>query len=277
MENAAQLTSNAEQKKNMNKKKKFLKDQKGFFLSTASVFVALLIWEIISRTRIVDPLFISSPTEIAKAASQMVFESTFWYDLGISGYEFIVGFTLAVLFGIPFGIFSGWNKTFYHLFNPYISALYMTPRVAFMPVIIIAFGIGPASKIVVVFLMSIFPIIINAQKAMNTLDQNLVKAARAFTATEWQIFKTVALPSTVPFLITGIRLGIGQGLIGVVVGELFASMAGIGFQLTNAGQNLQTDRMFVGVLVITVLGVVLTSLVEIVEKHFSSWRPEKDR
>lgn len=255
---------------------KTYKDQRGTILSTVSVLVVLVLWEIVSRKQIIDPLFISSPTAIIKAAGQMLKEPVFWKDLGVSGYEFAVGFALAVAFGIPFGVFSGWNKTFYHLFNPYVSALYVTPRVAFMPVIVIAFGIGPASKMVVVFLMSVFPIIINAQKAMHTLDQNLIRAARAFTATQWQIFKTIALPSTVPFLLTGIRLGIGQGLIGVVVGELFASMAGIGFELTNYGQNLRTDRMFVGVLVITILGILLTSIVGMVEKHFSSWRPEKD-
>lgn len=253
----------------------FLRDNKGVMLSGLSIVVFLALWELVSFQKWVDPLFISSPSAIAKKAMVMVQEPVFWGDLAVSGYEFIVGFLLAVVIGIPFGIFSGWNKTFNSLFSPYVSVLYMTPRVAFMPIILIAFGIGPASKIVVVFLMSIFPIIINAQKAMYTLDNNLLKAAKAFTASEWQIFKTIALPSTVPFLLTGIRLGIGQGLIGVVVGELFASTAGIGFQLTNAGQNLQTDRMFVGVLVITLIGIVLTSFVGLVEKYFSSWRPEK--
>lgn len=255
---------------------KLLKEQKGLILSTVSVLFVLVLWELISHYKIVDPLFISSPLAIASAAIVMFGEARFWSDLGISGYEFVVGFGLAVCLGIPLGVFSGWNKTFYHLVNPYISAMYVTPRVALMPVIIIAFGIGPASKIVVVFLMSLFPIIMNAQRAMHTLDQNLIKAARAFTASEWQIFRTIALPSTVPFLLTGIRLGIGQGLIGVVVGELFASTAGIGYQLTNAGQNLQTDRMFVGVAVIATIGIILTSIVGMIEKHFSSWRPEKE-
>ncbi|MGG1401399.1 ABC transporter permease [Bacillus salipaludis] len=257
------------------KTKKISKNQKGAILSTISVIVFLILWEVVSRNEWIDPLFISSPLAIVKAAVVMVQDPNFWHDMGISGYEFLVGFLFAVVIGIPMGVFSGWNSTFNAIVNPFISALYVTPRVALMPVIIIAFGIGPESKMVVVFLMSFFPIIMSAQKAMHTLDQNLIKAARIFTASEWQIFKTIALPSTVPFLLTGIRLGVGQGLIGVVVGELFASAAGIGFQLTNAGQNLQTDRMFVGVLVITLSGIILTALVGLVEKHFSSWQPEK--
>ena len=156
----------------------------------------------------------------------------------------MAGFALAILVGIPIGVFSGWNKYFNAIVNPFISGLYVTPKVALLPVIVIAFGIGPASKLLSYFLMAFFPIVMSAQKAMVTLDQNLIKAARTFNASEFQIFKTIALPSTVPFLLNGIRLGIGQGLIAVVVGELFASTAGIGYQLTSNGQNLQTDRMF---------------------------------
>lgn len=251
------------------------KRQKGLLLSTFSVVVFIICWEIVSRNEWVDPLFISSPLAILKAAVTMVQDPVFWGNMGVSGFEFGIGFLLALLIGIPMGVFSGWNKTFHAIVNPFIAGLYVTPKVTLLPVIIIAFGIGPESKIVIVFLMAFFPIVMSAQKAMNTLDQNLIKAARTFAASEYQIFKTIALPSTVPFLLTGIRLGIGQGLIAVVVGELFASSAGIGFQLTHDGQNLQTDRMFVGVLVITFTGIILTSIVGLVERHFSSWQPDK--
>ncbi len=256
--------------------KKIGNRNRGLILSILSVVLFIVVWEVVSRNEWIDPLFISSPLAIAQAAVIMVQEPTFWQNMRVSGYEFGVGFLLAMVIGIPVGVFSGWNKTFNALVNPFISGLYVTPKVTLLPVIIIAFGIGPGSKIVIVFLMAFFPIVMNAQKAMHTLDQNLIKAARTFTANELQIFKMIALPSTVPFLLTGIRLGIGQGLIAVVVGELFASSAGIGFQLTNDGQNLQTDRMFVGVFVITLTGVILTTLLGIVEKHFSSWKPEKN-
>jgi ABC-type nitrate/sulfonate/bicarbonate transport system permease component len=249
--------------------------KKGLILSILSVILFIIGWEVVSRNEWVDPLFISSPLAIIQAAVVMVQEPIFWSNMSISGYEFGVGFLLALVIGIPVGVFSGWNNIFYAIVNPFISGLYVTPKVTLLPVIIIAFGIGPESKIVIVFLMAFFPIVMSAQKAMNTIDQNLIKAARTFTASEFQIFKTIALPSTVPFLLTGIRLGIGQGLIAVVVGELFASSAGIGFQLTNDGQNLQTDRMFVGVLVITLTGIILTTLLGMVEKHFSSWKPDK--
>lgn len=261
-------------KQKIKKAKKIKKEKKSFFISVASVLLFLLLWETASHNEWINPLFISSPIEIAQAAVLMVQEVSFWENMKVSGYEFVSGFVLAILIGIPIGVLSGWNSTFNAVVNPFISGLYVTPKVALLPVIIIAFGIGPASKIVIVFLMAFFPIVMSAQKAMLTLDQNLIKAARTFSASEFQIFKTIALPSTVPFLLNGIRLGIGQGLIAVVVGELFASTAGIGYQLTSNGQNLQTDRMFVGVLVITITGIILTSLLGIIERRFSSWKPE---
>lgn len=261
-------------KQKIKKAKKMKKEKKSFFISVASVLLFLLLWETASQNEWINPLFISSPIEIAQAAVLMVQEVSFWENMKVSGYEFVSGFVLAILIGIPIGVLSGWNSTFNAVVNPFISGLYVTPKVALLPVIIIAFGIGPASKIVIVFLMAFFPIVMSAQKAMLTLDQNLIKAARTFSASEFQIFKTIALPSTVPFLLNGIRLGIGQGLIAVVVGELFASTAGIGYQLTSNGQNLQTDRMFVGVLVITITGIILTSFLGIIERRFSSWKPE---
>jgi len=270
--NLTAVTSTAEKKS----AKKLEKEKIGFIISTVTVIAFLILWELASRNSWIPPLFISSPTAIAKAAFLMVQDPQFWHHMKISGYEFGVGFLLAVAIGVPMGVFSGWNYYFYSLVNPFISGLYVTPKVSLLPVILIAFGIGTASKIAIVFLMAFFPIVMSAQKAMKTLDQNLIKAARVFTATQLQIFKTVALPSTVPFLLNGIRLGIGQGLIGVVVGEMYAATAGIGFQLTSYGQNLQTDRMFVGVIVITVTGILLTGILGWIEKRFSSWIPEHD-
>jgi len=253
-----------------------IKNKKHLIISIFSVLLFFIAWELASTNEWINPLFISSPTAIVNASADMIFEPEFWENIKVSSYEFGVGFILALIIGIPMGVLSGWNKFVYSIVNPFVSGLYVTPKVTLLPVIIIAFGIGPASKIVIVFLMSLFPIVMNAQRAMYTLDQNLIKTAYSFTATQLQIFKTIAIPSTVPFLLTGIRLGIGQGLIAVVVGELFASSAGIGFQLTNYGQNLQTDRMFVGVLVITLSGIILTTILGIVEKRFSSWRPDNN-
>ncbi|MBD7936537.1 ABC transporter permease [Cytobacillus sp. Sa5YUA1] len=257
-----------------NKSRKIKTKRNTVWISVTSVILFLITWELISYYKLINPLFISSPIKIVEAATTLFADPKYWQHLGVSAYEFSLGFILAMAIGIPLGIFAGWNRIFNSIISPFVSALYVTPKVALLPIIIIAFGIGVASKIVVVFLMAFFPIVMSAQKAMSTLDQNLIKAARSFTASEFQIFKTIALPSTVPFLLNGIRLGLGQGLIAIVVGEMYASTAGIGYHLTHAGQNLKTAEMFVGVVVIAVSGVILTGVIGLIEKRFSSWKPE---
>lgn len=271
-ENAVSV-GNYKSKKVVKKNKK--KDTKYIIISVFSVIAFLILWELASIYSWVNPLFISAPTEIILATKSLLFDVNFWSNIKVSAIEFAWGFAFATIIGIPMGVFAGWNKTFNAIINPFVSALYVTPKVALLPVIVIAFGIGIMSKIVIVFLMAFFPIVMSAQKAMSTLDKDLIKAAESFTASQMQIFTTIALPSTVPFLLNGIKLGLGQGLIAIVVGEMFASTAGIGYQLTNAGQNLHTDEMFVGVLVIAITGVILNGIISLIEKRFSVWKPEE--
>lgn len=276
MENSKAKVNKEKSDININYLISAIKNKMYLIISILSVILFFVMWEVASIYEWINPLFISSPTAIITSFFDMIYEPEFWDNIKVSAYEFGSGFLLALIIGIPLGILSGWNKLVYAIVNPFVSGLYVTPKVTLLPVFIIAFGIGPASKIAIVFLMSLFPIVMNAQRAMYTLDQNLIKTAYSFTATQLQMFRTVAIPSTIPFLLTGIRLGIGQGLIAVVVGELFAASAGIGFQLTNDGQNLQTDRMFVGVLIITISGILLTTLLGLIEKRFSSWRPDNN-
>jgi len=141
----------------------------------------------------------------------------------VSGTEFFWGFTLAVLFGIPFGIMSGWYKRFFYVTEPFVASLYATPRVSLLPLIIIWVGIGIMSKVVIIFLAAIFPVLINTRDGVKTTPQNLLNAARSFGASHGQMFRTVVLPSTVPFIISGLRLAVGRALIGVFVGELYAA------------------------------------------------------
>lgn len=255
---------------------KLYRDQKNLILGTLSVIIFFIAWQMISDYNFVDPLFISSPKAIFFEFGKALGEPSFWNDLLVSGSEFFIGFLISMLIAIPFGVITGWNDTLFALTNPFINALYVTPRLALMPIFVIIFGVGPNSKIAMVILMAVFPMILNAQKAMHMVDVQLIKAAKSFNASSWQIFLTIALPSSVPFILTGIRLGVGLGLIGVVVGELFASTAGIGFMLTQAGQRLNADRMFVGVFVFAIAGLLLSALIAMVEKKFSSWRPERD-
>ena len=194
-------------------------------------------------------------------------------DLYISGIELAGGYLLSVVVAVPFGIAIGWYKKIAYIFDPFVNAMNATPRVALLPLVIIWLGIGILSKVGIIFLGAVFPILINARDGVKTTPSNLLTAARSFGASEWMLFKTVVLPSTVPFILTGLRLGLGRAIVGVMVGELYAATAGIGFMITVAGATFQTDKVFVGVLIFALTGMIGTELITRVEKRFNRWRP----
>jgi len=242
-------------------------------LGVASVAAVLLAWEWVAARELVPLVFISSPMRIAKAAVELASSGDLWNDLRVSGIEFFVGYAMSVAVGIPLGIATGWYRRLFYLLDPFISGLYATPRVALLPLIIIWVGIGIWSKIVVVFLGAVFPILINTLAAVRTTDERLLRAARSFGADDLQVFRTIVLPSSVPFILTGLRLGVGRALVGVVVGELYAATAGIGFLITVAGASFQTDKVFVGILIIAAAGMVSMEVLSRLERRFEKWRP----
>ena len=253
----------------------FYKRYESIILGGTSVVLILGLWEAAWEAKMISPLFFSGPSAVAK---QMVYAWTrgnLKADLLYSGTNFILGFAAAVVAGVVVGILVGWYKTLRLLMNPTLTALYATPRVAMIPLILIWFGIGMWSKVFIVFISAFFPILVNTIGGMRAIDRDLLRAARAFCASDWQIFKTVAIPGSVPFILTGIRQGVALGLIGVVVGEMFGGSQGIGFMVAYGGQTFSTDTLFVGVVIIATAGIVLTSLAERLERRFSQWRPER--
>ena len=253
----------------------FYKRYESIILGGTSVVLILGLWEAAWEAKMISPLFFSGPSAVAK---QMVYAWTrgnLKADLLYSGTNFILGFAAAAVAGVVVGILVGWYKTLRLLMNPTLTALYATPRVAMIPLILIWFGIGMWSKVFIVFISAFFPILVNTIGGMRAIDRDLLRAARAFCASDWQIFKTVAIPGSVPFILTGIRQGVALGLIGVVVGEMFGGSQGIGFMVAYGGQTFSTDTLFVGVVIIATAGIVLTSLAERLERRFSQWRPER--
>lgn len=242
-------------------------------LGALSVAVALAAWEVAGRMRLVDPLFISAPSRIVAAGAELFAAGDIWNDLRVSGIEFLAGFVLSVLVGIPLGLVMGWYRRVAYLLDPFVNALYATPRVALLPLVVIWLGIGIWSKIAIVFLGAVFPVLLSTYSGVRTTDARLLRAARSFGADDLQIFRTLILPGSVPFIVTGLRLGIGRALIGVVVGELYAATAGIGFLISVAGNSFQTDKVFVGVLLIAVAGIASMELLTRLERRFDRWRP----
>ena len=254
---------------------KFYLNQEAKILGTTSVVLFLTIWELVGNTwQLINPMFMSAPSLIGKAAWQMFSSGEIWNDLYVSGIEFFWGYFLSIIVAIPFGIAIGWYKRFAYVCDPFVNAMNATPRVALLPLVIIWLGIGILSKVGIIFLGAVFPLLINTRDGVKTTPANLLQAARSFGASEWQIFKSVVLPSTVPFILTGLRLAVGRALIGVMVGELYAATAGIGFMITVAGATFQTDKVFVGVLIFAITGMVMTDLIDRYERRFDKWRPK---
>jgi NitT/TauT family transport system permease protein len=168
----------------------------------------------------------------------------------------------------------GWYRRLHIIFDPFVAALYATPRVALVPLFLLWLGIGLKSKIAIIFLGAMFPVLVNVMAGVKTVDEMLVRCARSFGATDRQIFFTLAVPGAVPFIVTGMRLAVGRGLVGLYVAELVASTAGIGHLMNVAGATFQTDKFFVGVVILAVSGYVLTELIKRLEARFESWRPD---
>ena len=253
----------------------FYERHESIILGGGSIVLILGLWEAAWKARLISPLFFSGPSAIARQMAYAWTKGHLKSDLVYSGTNFILGFAGAVVAGVALGILIGWYRKLRLLLDPTLTALYATPRVAMIPLILIWFGIGMWSKVFIVFISAFFPILVNTVGGMRAIDRDLLRAARAFCASDWQIFKTVAIPGSVPFILTGIRQGVALGLIGVVVGEMFGGSEGIGFMVAYGGQTFATDTLFVGVVIIATAGIVLTWLAERLERRFSQWRPER--
>ena len=252
----------------------FWKTNEKALLGTVSMVVFLLFWELCVAAGWVNPLFTSSPSRIVTTGIDMFAEGSIYYDLQVSGFEFTVGYGLAIVIGVPLGILMGWYSRLNAILEPFVSALYAMPRIALLPLIMIWFGIGFASKIAIVFLGAIFPILVNTITGVRTIDADFIKVARSFGATDRQLFLTVALPSSVPLLLTGLRLGLGHALVGIVVGEMYGATRGLGFLIGVAGSRFQTDKVMVGIILIATAGVVMTEILRQIERRFEKWRPD---
>jgi NitT/TauT family transport system permease protein len=254
---------------------RFYLNQEKKILGATGVAVFLVLWELVGNVfQWINPMFMSAPSLVFKAGVQLFASGEIFNDLYISGVELFWGYVLSALVAIPLGIMVGWYKRASYIFDPFINAMNATPRVALLPLVIIWLGIGILSKIGIIFLGAVFPILINTRDGVKTTPLNLLTAARSFGASEWMLFKTVVLPSTIPFILTGLRLGLGRAIVGVMVGELYAATAGIGFMITVAGATFQTDKVFVGVLVFALTGMLGMELLTRVERRFDKWRPQ---
>jgi NitT/TauT family transport system permease protein len=253
----------------------WLQRYEALLIGAAAVVVFFLAWHGVASARIWSRLFLPGPADVFEAFGELINDGELATDMAVSAQEFVIGYGLAALVGIPFGLLLGWYPRLRYIFDPFITFFYATPRIVLIPLFIIWLGIGIESKIAVIYLGAVFAILINTMAGVRSLDTSLLRVARSFGAGDRHIFRTIALPGSVPFILTGLRLGTGHALIGVVVAEYVAAQHGLGKMMMIAGNTFQSSKVFVGLFLIAGAGLVLTFALQRLERHFDAWRPQR--
>ncbi|WP_040827925.1 ABC transporter permease [Nocardia jiangxiensis] len=238
-------------------------------LRLAVAAVLLISWQIIGQA---NPLFTSCPTAVAAAAWDQVTSATLFTAIGQSFEILAMGLVLGVVVGVLGGLIIGRYALVASSVEWIMSALNATPLLAIIPLVIVWFGLGVESKVVVVFMLTVFSMLFNTAAGVHEVDQHVLDVSRAYMASEGQVFRKIILPSSVPFIMTGLRISIGRALIGTVAAEFFTGISGLGGRIQTYGAAYQTDSMLVPVLTLMLIGVLLTGVARWLEKIAAPWR-----
>jgi NitT/TauT family transport system permease protein len=239
-------------------------------IRACSIVVALGAWEIFGRQ--VNPLFMSYPSKIVVAAVGLMQSGLLEAALLESFRTLIAGYALGSVFGILVGLLIGRYREVEAALDWLVNALYATPLVALIPLVILWFGLGFTAKLFVVFLFCLFPVLINTSIGVKDVGRPLIDVGIAFVANERQIFTKIILPASLPYIMAGLRLGIGRAIIGMVTAEFFTAISGLGGLVVKFGNAFRTDEMLVPVLILMALGVLLTAGLARLEHRIAPWK-----
>jgi sulfonate transport system permease protein len=234
-------------------------------VSIVAVLVVLAAWEIAPRVGAIDPAYTSEPSKVIAAGMQIIRGGDLPGDIAVSLAEFAVGFAFAIIVGVPLGLLLGTFRVLRYLLDPPIMAIYATPHLALLPILVVWLGIGMQSKIAVVFVGGVIPIIVNSMAGVREVEPSWIAAARSLCAREWDVFAKVILPASLPAVVLGIRLGLSRAVLGVVVAEMFQSQAGIGNRIMRYGSEFRTDYLLFYVLLVSVFSFSATWSVRALE------------
>jgi ABC-type nitrate/sulfonate/bicarbonate transport system permease component len=259
------------------KPKNFYAEHESFILGTGFIVILLAFWESVPLWYTLPKgmaLFFTTPSKVAAAFQRLLINGEIEKHFYVSAVAFLAGLGLSIVVGLPLGLLMGRSQTLEALLDPYVTSFNASPRIVWLPLMILWFGIGIWSKIVIVFAGAVFPLLINTYAGVKNVNRVLVNVVRSFGANEWQLMKIVVLPNSLPYIIAGLRLAIGRAILGVVVGEFFGSSQGLGYMIASAATNYKVDVVFVGVAIFMALSVILTLAVKRLESRLASWRPE---
>ena len=241
-------------------------------ITVASVAVVLIIWEIVGRQ--INPVFGSYPTAIAAAFWELLISGQLGAALYDSLRPFVLGYGLAIVVGIPVGLVVGRFRVAEAALGLYVTAGYAMPLVALVPLLILWLGLGFAVKVAVVFLMSLFPIIINTWLGVVAVPKTLIEVGKSFVAPDLVILRRIILPATLPYIMAGIRLAVGRAVVAMVIAEFFTTISGLGAVIINSANNFDTATMFVPIIILMVMAIGLNWLIGWVERRVAPWQAE---
>ena len=237
-----------------------------------SIFAGIALWELLARALLENELLIPPPSSVARSFWQLASSGELNKHFAATATEFIYGFGAACIIGVVLGYLMGMYQWFNDIMDPWMAALYSIPVVALVPMIIIWFGIGMISKIVVVFKITLVAIILNTAAGIKNLDPVWLELAQSMRLSSWQTAYKIRLPGALPYIIPGMRLGVGRALLAVVVAELMASNAGLGYLLRDSSETWDSPKLFVTIILLAVIGLTSFNLIKRFEQRMAPWR-----
>jgi NitT/TauT family transport system permease protein len=240
--------------------------------STGAILAFLSFWEVAPRLGLVEPAFLPPLSTVLGSGWELLKNGQLLSHVQASLSRSLLGFVLAILHAVPLGLAIGWYRGFASVVSPLLEALRNTAALALLPVFILVLGIGESSKVALVIYSCSWPILLNTITAVRNVDPLLIKSARTMGLSPFQLFRKVILPASIPTIFVGIRLAGAYSLLVLVAAEMVGAKAGLGYLIIYAQYNFQIPQMYVGILSITVLGLLFNQGLQLVERRFTAWK-----
>ncbi len=233
-----------------------------------------VVWEFGVTLLDIKPLIAPKFSAVIGEISEMYSEGVLIENLLISLRVYLIGMALSIAVSIPLGLLLGGVKVLDRIISPYLWVIYTTPLIILMPLILLWVGINDTARVLLVFVSAVPAIVVVVMEGVKTVDPSLLRAARSFGAKKSTLFIKVILPSTIPFIATGVKMGVSRGLIGLFVGELFTSADGIGYVIELASKVFNTARVYAMLFIFVLFSVVMVGAAQYLERRLSAWRSQ---
>jgi ABC-type nitrate/sulfonate/bicarbonate transport system permease component len=241
-------------------------------ISVLNLTAFFVIWQLIATYGNVPSLFLPSVTEVFSELRELSEEGMLWGNLWISLSIYLIGLAISMAIAIPAGLLIGGIPVLDKALSTYVWALYTMPRIVLMPLLLVWVGINDAARIWIIVLSAVPATLVVIMEGIKTVDNSLLVAGRCFGASRSQLFVKVVVPSTVPFIMTGVRMGVSRGLLGLFIGEIFTGVNGIGYIITLAQKNFNSAQVFGMLLIFVLFCVAMVSATQWLERKVMEGR-----